>query len=72
MSFIMFQIGKCYLNRVLRYSITLTVLNRVMNTSVIIALIRGLGEYSKAQYICESNYKSIMGSAFVTNHLEIH
>lgn len=43
-----------------------------MNTSVIIALIRGLGEYSKAQYICESNYKSIMGSAFVTNHLEIH
>ena len=45
MSFIMFQIGKLYLTMVLRYSITLTVLNRVMNTSVIIALIRGLDEY---------------------------
>ena len=72
MSFIMFQIGKFYLNIVIRYSITLTVLNRVMKTSIIIALIRGLGEYSKVQYICKSNYKSIMGSAFVTNHLEIH
>ena len=72
MSFIMFQIGKFYLNIVIRYSITLTVLNRVMKTSIIIALIRGLGEYSKVQYISKSNYKSIMGSAFVTNHLEIH
>lgn len=66
----MFQIGKFYLwssDIQLHYCV-----KRVMNTSVIIALIRGLGEYSKAQYICESNYKSIMGSAFVTNHLEIH